>query len=143
MKTRGFSLVEAMMAAAIIAIGLTAAASLVGALMAKEELNSVSLRAANLHEQAIMLYRLGLSPARIREILPETCVDSSASSGAFGLTFGSPATVANQDSSGSSFTVRTVASTLTYPVKTPDGTTLSYVSNSVTIVLPSTVWPVP
>jgi hypothetical protein len=112
--------------------------------MAKEELNTVSLRAANLHEQAIMLYRLGLSPDRIREILPESCVDGTPSSaGAFGLTFGSPSAVANQVTDGSSFTVRTVISTLTYPVTTPNGATLSYVSNSMTIVLPSTVWPVP
>lgn len=67
MKRNGFSLVEAMIAAGIVAIGLTAAASLVGALMAKEEINSISLRAANLQEQAVMLYRLGLSPTRIRE----------------------------------------------------------------------------
>ena len=144
MKTCGFSLVEAMMAAAIIAIGLTAAASLVGALMAKEELNTVSLRAANLHEQAIALYRLGLSPARIREILPESCVDGTPSSaGTFGLTFGSPTAAVSQVTGGSSFTVRTVISTLTYPVMTPNGGTLSYVSNPMTIVLPSTVWPVP
>ncbi len=49
MKKNAFSLVEALIAAAIVSIGLTAAAALVGALMAKEEINTVSLRAANLH----------------------------------------------------------------------------------------------
>ena len=81
MRGKGFSLIEALIASAIVAIGLTAAASLVGALMAREEVNTVSLRAANLHEQAVILYRLGLSPARIRAILPETCIDGVAPAG--------------------------------------------------------------
>jgi prepilin-type N-terminal cleavage/methylation domain-containing protein len=144
MKTKGFSLVEAMIAAAIVAIGLTAAASLVGALMAKEEVNTISLRAANLHEQAVMLYRLGLPPGRIREILPEACADTTTPAvGTFGLTFGSPTPVACTSSDGSAFNVNATPSTLTYPVTGPDGSVLSYRSNSVTIVRPSTVWPVP
>lgn len=144
MKKNAFSLVEAMIAAAIVAIGLTAAASLVGALMAKEEVNTISLRAANLHEQAAMLYRLGISPARIREILPEPCSETAApATGTFGLTFGTPSAVACTASDGSAFGVTGTASTLTYPVTGPDGSVLSYRSNSVTIILPSTVWPVP
>lgn len=144
MKKNAFSLVEALVAAVILAIGLTAAASMVGALMAKEEANSVSLRAANLHEQAVALYRLGLSPARIREILPESCTESSSpAAGSFGLVFGSPSTVSCTASDGSSFAVRTVSSTLTFPVVAPDGSVLSYRPNSVTIVTPVTVWPVP
>lgn len=144
MKKNAFSLVEALVAAVILAIGLTAAASMVGALMAKEEANSVSLRAANLHEQAVALYRLGLSPGRIREILPESCTESSSpAAGSFGLVFGSPSTVSCTASDGSSFTVRSVSSTLTFPVVAPDGSVLSYRPNSVTIVTPVTVWPVP
>ena len=144
MRKHGFSLVEALIAAAIVAVGLTAAASLVGALMAKEELNSISLRAANLHEQAVTLYRLGLSPARIREILPETCTDSgSPGAGAFRLTFGAPETVACTASDGTDFSVTSTSSTLTYPVTAPNGTVLSYGTNSVTIVRPSVSWPVP
>lgn len=144
MRRRAFSLIEALIAAAIVAIGLTAAASLVGALMAREEVNTMSLRAANLHEQAAMLYRLGLSPARIRAILPETCADSGApAAGTFGLSFGDPSSVACTASDGSSFNVIATVSTLTFPVATPEGAVLSYRSNSVTIVQPSTVWPVP
>lgn len=144
MKNRGFSLVEAMIAAGIVAIGLTAAASLVGALMAKEELNTVSLRAANLQEQAVMLYRLGLSPDRIREVLPETCTDTATpAAGTFGLTFGAPAVVACTASDGSDFAVGNTVCTLTYPITSPDGTVLSYRSNSENIVMPSTIWPVP
>jgi prepilin-type N-terminal cleavage/methylation domain-containing protein len=144
MRTKGFSLVEAMIAAAVVAIGLTAAASLVGALMAKEEVNAISLRAANLQEQAVMLHRLGLPPARIREILPENCSETSTpAAGAFGLTFGAAAPLACTASDGSAFGVTATACTLTYPVTGPDGSVLSYRSNSVTIVQPSTVWPVP
>lgn len=144
MRTEAFSLVEAMIAAAVVAIGLTAAASLVGALMAKEEVNAVSLRAANLHEQAVMLHRLGLPPARIREILPEDCSETSTpAAGAFGLAFGAPSPLDCTASDGSSFGVTATTCTLSYPVTGPDGSVLSYRSNSVTIVQPSTVWPVP
>lgn len=144
MRKNAFSLIEALIAAAIVAIGLTAAASLVGALMAREEVNTISLRAANLHDQAVMLYRLGLSPARIRTILPETCSDGSTPSiGSYGLTFGSPTAISCTASDGSAFSVISTPSTLTFPVTTPDGAVLSYRSNSVTILQPSTVWPVP
>lgn len=144
MKKNAFSLIEALIAAAIIAIGLTAAASLVGALMAKEEVNTVSLRAANLQEQAVVLYRLGLSPEKIRAILPETCAETSAPAvGTFGLTFSSPAAMACEASDGSSFTVQSTECSFVYPVTGPDGSVLSYRDNSVTIVQPSTVWPVP
>ncbi|MGA1530950.1 MAG: type IV pilus modification PilV family protein [Kiritimatiellia bacterium] len=144
MKRNGFSLVEAMIAAGIVAIGLTAAASLVGALMAKEEINSISLRAANLQEQAVMLYRLGLSPTRIREILPETCTDTATpAAGTYGLTFGAPTAVSCTASDGSTFTVTDATCTLTYPITAPDGSVLSYRPNSVNIVMPATVWPVP
>jgi len=144
MKRNAFSLVEAMIAAAIVAIGLTAAASLVGALMAKEEINSISLRAANLQEQAVMLYRLGLPPARIIEVLPETVSDTTTpAAGTYGLSFGSLSAVPCTASDGSNFTVTSASCTLTYPITAPDGSVLSYRSNSVTIVQPSTVWPVP
>ena len=144
MKKNAFSLVEALIAAAIVSIGLTAAASLVGALMAKEEINTVSLRAANLHEQAVMLYRLGMAPATIRSILPETCTDSGAPAvGTFGLAFGSPTSVQGTASDGTTFSVVSTPSTLIYPITAPDGSVLSYRTNSVTIVQPSTAWPVP
>lgn len=144
MKKNAFSLVEALIAAAIVSIGLTAAASLVGALMAKEEINTVSLRAANLHEQAVALYRLGLVPATIRQILPETCTDTAApAAGTFGLSFGSTTALSGTASDGTAFTLQSTPSTLVYPVTAPDGSVLSYRTNSVTIVQPSTVWPVP
>jgi len=144
MRQNAFSLVEALIAAAIAAIGLTAAASLVGALMAKEEINTVSLRAANLHEQAVTLYRLGISPAKIREILPETCTENaSPAAGTFSLTFGTPSETEYTASDNATFDAVLTTSTLVYPVTAPDGSILSYRSNTVTIVQPKTVWPVP
>jgi Tfp pilus assembly protein PilV len=144
MKKNAFSLIEALMAAVIVAIGLTAAASMVGALMAKEEINTVSLRAANLQEQAVMLYRLGLSPTRIRAILPETCSDSGTpSAGTFTLAFGAPSSTTCTASDDAVFAVTSSSSTLIYPITAPDGSVLSYRTNSVTILRPSTVWPVP
>jgi hypothetical protein len=65
-----------MIAAAIIAVGLTASAVLVGTLMQQQELNAADLRAANLQEQAVKLYRLDLSASTIRGLLPELCVAS-------------------------------------------------------------------
>jgi type II secretory pathway pseudopilin PulG len=144
MVKNAFSLVEALIAGAIVAIGLTAAASLVGALMAKEELNTTALRAANIHEQAVMLYRLGLSPDRIRAIMPEACAETATPpAGSFGLTFGSVVSSNGTASDGTVFAVLGTASTLVYPITAPDGSVLSYRSNTVTIVQPSTVWPVP
>ncbi len=144
MRKNGFSLIEALIAAGIVAIGLTAAASLVGALMAKEEVSAVSSRAANLQEQAITLYRLGLSPARIREILPEVCTDSSTpAAGTFGLAFGTPSVLSCTASDGLVFDVKTLDSTVVYPVMGADSTVLFYATNSEIIVEPSTVWPVP
>ena len=144
MRKNAFSLVEALIAAAIVAIGLTAAASLVGALMAKEEINTVALRAANLHEQAVTLYRLGLTPAKIREILPETCTENATpSAGTFSLTFGTPTEVEYTASDSTTFDAVRTTSTLIFPVTAPDGSILSYRSNTVTIVQPETVWPVP
>lgn len=144
MRSNGFSLIEALIAASIIAIGLTAAASLVGALMAKEEMNATALRAANLQDQAVSLYRLGLSPARIRAILPETCSDSTTpTAGTYGLTFSSESAEDLTASDGRPFRVLRTSSSVIYPVTGPDGDVLSYSTNTVTIVEPSTKWPVP
>ena len=73
MSTKGYSLVEVMVAAAIVAVGLTAAAVLASTLMQQQELNAATLRAANLHEQAAKLYRLDLRSGDIYRILPEIC----------------------------------------------------------------------
>lgn len=77
MSTKGYSLVEVVVAAAIVAVGLTAAAVLASTLMQQQELNAATLRAANLQEQAAKLYRLDLRPGDIYRILPENCQGGS------------------------------------------------------------------
>jgi prepilin-type N-terminal cleavage/methylation domain-containing protein len=77
MKTGGYSLIEVLIAASVVAIGLTAAAALVSTLMAQQELNAASLRAANLQEQAAKLYRLDLRPDTIYQLIPENCQGGS------------------------------------------------------------------
>ena len=80
-----------MVAAAIVAVGLTAAAVLASTLMQQQELNAVTLRAANLQEQAAKLFRLDLNPTLIRGILPEACVaGSDPPDGAYSLVFSRP-----------------------------------------------------
>lgn len=91
MRAAGYSLVEVLVAAAIVAVGLTAAAMLVGTLMQQQELNASALRASNVQEQAVKLFRLDLNPALIREILPEVCVGSSVPpAGGYSLVFSRP-----------------------------------------------------
>ncbi|MBE2181739.1 MAG: prepilin-type N-terminal cleavage/methylation domain-containing protein [Chthoniobacterales bacterium] len=91
MRRGAYSLVEVMVAVAVIGIGMTAAAMLINTLMAQEEVNAASLRAANLQEQAVMLHRLGLGSDQIRAILPEVCgTNSSPAEGTFSIVFSEP-----------------------------------------------------
>lgn len=124
MKNRGYSLVEVMVGAAVVAIGLTAAAVLVGSIMRQQEVNAATLRAANLQEQAITLYRLGMG-TNVGALLPES-----------GYTFGfsSPPTVTNLSNGVVSFAVEVVDCTMTYPDPAGDGSRLT---NTVPVVRPT------
>ncbi len=135
MNNRGFSLVEVMMAAVIIVIGLTAAAVLAGTIMAQQELNAAALRASNVQEQAVKLYRIDLDGATIRSLLPETCVSSGTPpANGYVLTFTRPVattidvggTIVNLDSTGCTLVHGDTASPGTYGTHT------------VTILRPST-----
>ncbi len=115
MKTAGYSLVEVMVAAAVIAVGLTAAAVLVGTLMQQQELNAAVLRAANVQEQAVKLHRLDLSSSAIRGLIPEPCVASGAPpSGGYTLSF-SVATSTNVVIDGATVNLDRTSLTLVYP----------------------------
>lgn len=118
MKHAGYSLIEVLVAAVVVAAGLTAATLLVGSIMSQQELNTVSLRAANLQEQAVTLYRLGVAPGGIRAILPEDCTDSATPGpGTFSLTF------ATETGTQSELVIA--------------GATNTYLSNSCTVVFPN------
>ncbi len=123
MKNLGYSLVEVMVGAAIVAIGLTAAAVLVGTIMRQQEVNAATLRAANLQEQAVTLYRLGMG-TNVAGLLPEP---------GYGFTFTSPQQT-NLSNSVLSISVEVTECTMTYPNPSGEGQDLS---NTVRIVRPS------
>lgn len=137
MKTKGYSLIEVLVAAAVVAVGLTAATVLVGSIMSQQELNLVSLRAANLQEQAVTLYRLGVQPTNMRGIMPESCTDSSTpSQGTFSLTFGASN---NVDLAIGGATNSYLSNTCTVIFPNPPGGTgaTTYSTNTVTVIMPS------
>lgn len=133
MNAKGYSLVEVMVAAAIVAVGLTAAAVLASTLMQQQELNAATLRAANLQEQAAKLHRLDLSSSAIRGVLPETCVASGAPpAGGYTLSF-SVATSTNVVIDGATVNLDRTSLTLVYPNTAASGN----VTNRVVIFRPA------
>lgn len=126
MRARGYSLIEVMVAAGIIAVGLTAAAVLVGTLMQQEELNAAALRAANLQEQAVRLYRLDMNPDLITALLPEPA--------AYAVDFVPAQVVLSFEVDGTAVLLEGSQCTITYPNPAGDGTSLS---NTVTVVRPT------
>lgn len=65
-----YSLIEVLVASAILMIAVTAAAALALATVTQEEINTRVARCINLHEQAVRLYQLGLGNTTIAAILP-------------------------------------------------------------------------
>jgi prepilin-type N-terminal cleavage/methylation domain-containing protein len=134
MKCAGYSLIEVMIAASIVAVGLTAATVLVGTLMTQQEINAVSLRAANLQEQAIRLYRLDMPPEEIVALLPEATLQGSVpAAGQYAIDFGASETN-TFEVDGSPVTVEVTPCTLVYP--NPSGDT-GTVTNSISVVRPT------
>ena len=123
-----------MVAAAIVAVGLTAAAVLASTLMQQQELNAATLRAANLHEQAAKLYRLDLNPTLIREILPEVCMGGSVPpAGGYSIVFSRPRPT-NIVVDNTTIALETASLQLIYGNTVGAGT---LVTNSIQIVRPS------
>lgn len=134
MNRKGYSLVEVMVAAAVVAVGLTAAAVLASTLMQQQELNAAVLRAANMQEQAVKLHRLDLSSSAIRGLLPEPCVASGAPpSGGYVLSFSVAATT-NIVVDGTVVNVDRTSLTLVYP----DTVAARNVTNRVDVFRPAT-----
>ena len=134
MSTKGYSLVEVMVAAAIVAVGLTAAAVLASTLMQQQELNAATLRAANLHEQAAKLYRLDLRSGDIYRILPENCAGGSTPpSNGYALSF-SRAVDTNILVSGTTVALEQTSCIMVFA--SPGGSG-GLTTNGVTIVRPS------
>ena len=138
MKNKGFSIAEVMVAAAVLAIGLTAAAMLVGALMGQEEANAASSRAANLQEQAVKLYRLDLAPNDIINLLPENSAlivpGAVPPEGGYGFSFGPDAETTLTNATGDIIVVDISSCTMVFANPGGEGT---LATNSASIVRPS------
>jgi len=70
-KRSGFSLMEAVIAAAIVALGIAGAALMANSIIVNQEANTQLVYAQNLHEQTARLYQLGITPAAITNYLPD------------------------------------------------------------------------
>jgi prepilin-type N-terminal cleavage/methylation domain-containing protein len=141
MKRSGYSLVEVVLAAAILAVGLSAAAALVNTLVIQQERNTSAVRAANLQEQSVMLYRLGVTnPAMLYALLPEPTGSSpTPPAGTFSMIFGSPTgSTASVSSAGGATSVayEVTSCTVTYGSAGGEGGVVTYLNNTVNIVRP-------
>ncbi|CAN5408096.1 hypothetical protein BH09VER1_BH09VER1_09830 [soil metagenome] len=127
-KLEGYTIVEALVAAAILVIGVAAAASLALTMVSQEESNARVARAINLQEQAARLYQLGMSPAGVAAILP-------ADSGVASITFATGTT--NVASVG---TVEIATCEMAFTAGAPLTDTNASVNrtNDLTVVRPST-----
>lgn len=78
MKKNAYTIVEILIAAAIVALGLAAAATLAHSMLLQQENTSRVARAAALQGQIAALYRLGYDAPNITNILPESFVASGS-----------------------------------------------------------------
>jgi len=130
-------------AAAIAAIGVAAGAAIVNTLVVQQEFNAGSVRASNLQEQAVMLYRLGMTnPQDLYNIMPESCAASgNPAAGNFVLTFGAPSATnfpATLTAGGTNYVAcETVACTVVYGNPVAGGTQVAYLTNVVNFVRPT------
>jgi prepilin-type N-terminal cleavage/methylation domain-containing protein len=143
MKSRGYSLVEVVVAAAVAAIGVAAGAAIINTLVVQEELNAGAVRAANLQEQAVALYRLGITNSQdLYNILPEPCTASgNPGAGGFVLTFDAPVATnftATLTSGGSApVACEVITCTVVYGNPIAGSGEVAYLSNTVTLVRPT------
>ena len=66
----GYTLVEVVIAGAVIAVGMAGAASLSSTMMAQEELSWRVSVARNYQENLVRLWQLGLSPSEVMNLIP-------------------------------------------------------------------------
>lgn len=69
-RARGYTLIEVLAAAAIIAIGATAMISLSATLMLQEEFAARVAVVRNYQESMVRLWQLGLSPVQVTALMP-------------------------------------------------------------------------
>jgi type II secretory pathway pseudopilin PulG len=69
-RRAGYTLVEVVIAGAVIAVGMTGAASLSSSMMAQEELSWRVSVARNYQENLVRLWQLGLSASEVLNLIP-------------------------------------------------------------------------
>ena len=126
-KRRGYTIVEALIAAGILVIGVAAAASLSLTMVSQEEANARVMRAINLQEQAARLYQLGLSSSTITNILP-------ADSGVSSISFSSASLTGTNTGTLDAATCRMI---FTAGAPLTDSTATRMRTNDFTVVRPS------
>ena len=126
MKTAAYSLIEVLIAGAVLAIGIAAAALLTNTMILQQEANTDLTRALNLQERVAKLYHLGLATNAITNVLPETFVTNTNSMGLdkFLLTFG-----ASTNTNG----IESVPTTLIFSVGSQQDGTVVYRTNTNTL----------
>lgn len=77
LASRGYSLIEALVASSVLMIGIAAAASLSLSLVTQEEINERSVQVFNYLDNAARLYQMGVAEADIPGLLPPEPLVSS------------------------------------------------------------------
>ena len=134
MKCRyGYSLIEVVIAGAILAMAIMAAASLASSLVQQQEWVPRGKAMLNIQEQAAKLFHLGLSPSQITNILPiPVSPTNSPPEGQVYLQF----LIASTNVPGAG-TMERALCRLTFASQRRMGGALSYRTNQVLIVRPS------
>jgi len=135
MKRNGYSIIEVLVAAGVIALAIGAGAVLARSSIMQADSNARVARAANLHEQVATLYRLGYDLSVITNVLPENFVTTTPTEpDTFRLTFG----VATNAISGSgSANVQMINSTLVFQSGLRTDGSFDWRSNSAVLVRPT------
>ena len=123
MKTSAYSLIEVMIAGAVLAVGIAAAALLANSRILQQEANKDVTRGENVQERIAKLYHLGLATNTFTNILPETFVTTRSGLDKFVLSLSVPTT-----NNG----VESVTSTLFFSAGAQNDGTVVYRTNTET-----------
>lgn len=128
-----YSLVEVLVAGALLAIGIAAAALMANSMIMQEEANIRVIRGLNLQEQVGRLYQLGLDYDAITNVLAERCTTTfPPEDGSVGLRL----SVVTTNIPGAGLVEQAECEIVYSVVQGSDGNTY-YASNSVTLIRPT------
>lgn len=128
-----YSLVEVLIAGALLALGIAAAAIFANTIFINQESSNVTTRGLNVQEQAGRLYALGLEPAGITNLVPEWFVTTSPPPlGSQRMQF----TITTNTFAGAG-AVEQAANQIVFPTMRDASGTVQYRTNSVLFVRPT------